>query len=69
MVKEWIVLYHKVSKEGIKVDHENIDNIAKLPPPTYVKGVQSFLGHTRFYHRFIKDFSKTMRPLTQLLLQ
>ena len=29
--------------------------------------MRSFLGHTRFYRRFIKDFSKIAKPLTQLL--
>ncbi|GJZ93252.1 putative nucleotidyltransferase, ribonuclease H, partial [Tanacetum coccineum] len=41
--------------------------IAKLPPPTNVKVVRSFLGHAGFYRRFIKDFSKISRPMTKLL--
>ena len=32
-----------------------------------VKGVRSFLGHAGFYRRFIKDFSKIARPLSNLL--
>nr|GEV32616.1 hypothetical protein [Tanacetum cinerariifolium] len=32
-----------------------------------VKGIRSFLGHTGFYRRFIKDFSKISRPMTHLL--
>ncbi|GJV92639.1 reverse transcriptase domain-containing protein, partial [Tanacetum coccineum] len=43
------------------------DVIAKLPHPTTVKGVWSFLGHAGFYRRFIKDFSKISRPMTHLL--
>ena len=69
IVKEGIVLGHKVSKAGIEVDRAKIDTIAKLPPPTNVKGVRSFLGHAGFYRCFIKDFSKITRPLTQLLLK
>ncbi|GJU18226.1 reverse transcriptase domain-containing protein [Tanacetum coccineum] len=48
MVKEGIVLGHKISKKGIEVDKAKIDVIAKLPHPTTVKGIRSFLGHAAF---------------------
>ncbi|GJT90094.1 reverse transcriptase domain-containing protein [Tanacetum coccineum] len=67
MVKEGIVLGHKISKSGIEVDKAKVDVIAKLPHPTSVKGVRSFLGHAGFYRRFIQDFSKIARPMTHLL--
>ncbi|GJS78070.1 reverse transcriptase domain-containing protein [Tanacetum coccineum] len=67
MVKEGIVLGHKISKSGIEVDRAKVDVIAKLPPPTSVKGIRSFLGHAGFYRRFIQDFSKIARPMTHLL--
>ncbi|GJV44637.1 reverse transcriptase domain-containing protein [Tanacetum coccineum] len=44
MVKEGIVLGHKISKSGIEVDKAKVDVIAKLPHPTSVKGVRSFLA-------------------------
>lgn len=60
---------HLVSVRGIEVDRAKVEVIAKLPPPTNVKGIRSFLGHTRFYRRFIKDFSNISKPLTNLLNQ
>nr|GFB30528.1 reverse transcriptase domain-containing protein [Tanacetum cinerariifolium] len=53
MFREGIVLGHKISKSGIEVDRAKVDVIAKLPHPTTVKGVRSFLGHASFYRRFI----------------
>ncbi|GJW16506.1 reverse transcriptase domain-containing protein, partial [Tanacetum coccineum] len=61
MVKEGIVLGHKISKSGIEVDRAKIDH------PTTIKGVRSFLGHAGFYRRFIQNFSKIARPMTHLL--
>nr|GEX22305.1 DNA-directed DNA polymerase [Tanacetum cinerariifolium] len=67
MVKEGIFLGHKIFKNGIEVDRAKVDIIAKLPHPTTIKGIQSFLGHAGFYRRFIQDFSKISRPMTHLL--
>nr|GEW24750.1 reverse transcriptase domain-containing protein [Tanacetum cinerariifolium] len=67
MVKEGIVLGHKISKEGIEVDKAKVDVITKFPHPTTVKGIRSFLGHAGFYRHFKKDFSKIARPITRLL--
>ena len=67
MVNEGIVLGHKVSERGIEVDKAKVDDIEKMPCPKDIKGIRSFLGHAFFYRRFIKDFSKISRPLTNLL--
>ncbi|GJW36482.1 reverse transcriptase domain-containing protein [Tanacetum coccineum] len=61
------MLGRKISKSGIEVDRAKVDVMAKLPHPTTVKGVRSFLGHVGFYRRFIQDFSKIARPMTHLL--
>nr|GEX05391.1 reverse transcriptase domain-containing protein [Tanacetum cinerariifolium] len=67
VVNEGIVLGHKISKNEIKVDKDKVDVIAKLPYPTTVKGIRIFLGHAGFCRRFIQDFSKIARPMTNLL--
>ncbi|RVW82161.1 Retrovirus-related Pol polyprotein from transposon 17.6 [Vitis vinifera] len=64
-----IVLGHIISKQGIEVDKAKVELIVKLPSPTNVKGVRQFLGHARFYRRFIKNFSKLARPLCELLVK
>ena len=65
MVKEGIKLGHKIFARGIEVDKEKIEMIEKLPPPSSVQGIRSFW----FYRRFIKDFSKIAKPLSNLLVQ
>ena len=67
MAKEGIVLGHKISATGLEVDQSKISIIKTLAPPTTVKRIRSFLGHAGFYKRFIKDFSRTTRPLCRLL--
>ena len=69
MVEDGIVLGHKISQKGIEVDQSKTEVISKLPIPTNVKTIRSFLGHAGFYRRFIKDFSKLARPLTLLLMK
>jgi hypothetical protein len=49
MAQEGIVLGHKISEKGIKVDKAKIEVIEQLPPPTNVKVVHSFLGLAGFY--------------------
>ena len=61
------MLSNRVSRSGIEVDKGKIEVIDKLPPPTSVKGIRSFLGHAGLYRRFIKDFSKIAKPLRSLL--
>ena len=58
---------HKISTAGLEVDQAKVAIIKTLLPPTIVKGIRNFLGHAEFYRRFIRDFSKTSRPLCRLL--
>ena len=62
-----VILGHVISTRGIEVDRAKVEVLERLPPRTSMKGVRSFPGHWGFYRRFIKDFSKIAKPLTQLL--
>jgi hypothetical protein len=67
MVREGVVLGHKISEKWIEMDKAKIEVIEQLPPPTNVKGIHSFLGHAGFYQKFIQNFSQIARLLTHLL--
>ena len=69
MVRQGIVLGHRISERGIEVNRAKNEIIEKLPPPISIKGVSSFLGHAGFYRRFIRHFSKVSKPLSNLLMQ
>ena len=43
MVREGIVLGHKISYKGIEVDQAKVELITKLPPQVNEKGIRSFL--------------------------
>ncbi|GJW57239.1 reverse transcriptase domain-containing protein [Tanacetum coccineum] len=62
MVKEGIVLGHKISRKGIEVDKAKVDVISKLPHPTTVKGIRSAVQGQRIKKHFrpIHYASKTM---------
>ena len=64
MVRDGIVLGHKISEKGIKVDKAKIEVMMSLQPPTTTT---DFLGLAGFYRRFIKYFSTIARPLTRPL--
>jgi len=55
-----------ISTDGIEADPEKTAVINQWEPPRTVKGVQSFLGFYNFYRYFIKNYSRTTRPLNRL---
>jgi transposase InsO family protein len=58
---------HIVSGEGVEPDPEKIERVRSWPTPTTPEDVRRFLGFVGYYRRFVKDFSKIARPLTDLM--
>jgi hypothetical protein len=60
-------LGHVISTGGVSVDLGKVGDVFNCKPPTNVSEIRSFLGLAGYYHRFIQDFSKIAKPMTQLL--
>ncbi|CAF2775804.1 unnamed protein product [Rotaria sp. Silwood2] len=65
--REMRYLGHIITQNGIKPDPDLIKSVTNFPQPKKIKDVQSFLGLTGYYRRFIKDYSKIAEPLQQQL--
>jgi hypothetical protein len=61
------MLGHIVCREGVLVDPVKIAVILNMPPPTTVKKLCMTLGHTGYYHQFIRGYASITTPLEQLL--
>ncbi|XP_063988164.1 uncharacterized protein LOC135168161 [Diachasmimorpha longicaudata] len=65
--KEVVYLGHIITKDGIKADPSKIEAVVKFPVPQHEKEIMSFLGLAGYYRKFIRDFSKIAKPLSELL--
>lgn len=65
--KETQFLGHTVTRNGVRPNADKIEVIRSWPVPKNEKELKQFLGTIGYYRRFIKDFAKLVKPLTQLL--
>ncbi len=65
--KEILYLGHTITKDGVKPNREKIMVINDFPRPKNAEDIQSFLGLTGYYRRFISNFAHIAKPLTSLL--
>ena len=59
-------LGHYVGRDGIRMNSKKLMEIKNFPVPKTVKQVQSFVGLTGYYRKFIRDYGKISSPLTEL---
>jgi hypothetical protein len=66
-LREIKFLGHTISLDGIAVDPEKMQEVMDWKPPTIVRQIRSFLGLAGYYRRFIPNFSRIAKPMTELL--
>jgi hypothetical protein len=66
-LKQVAFLGHVISMGGISVDPSKVQDVLSWKAPMSVSDIQSFLGLSRYYERFIEEFFEISKPMTELL--
>jgi hypothetical protein len=67
--KEVTYLGHRLATKGLLPDFYKVEAVKEFPTPTNTRQFKGFLGLSRYYRRFIPNFSKIVKPLTELLIK
>ncbi|PNF18074.1 hypothetical protein B7P43_G03322 [Cryptotermes secundus] len=65
--KEVAFLGHVITKDGVRPDERKVEAVRNFPVPTCTRTLKSFLGLAGYYRRFLPNFSRIAKPLTELL--
>src|SRR5437773_11513563 len=60
-------LGHIIGRDGRKVDPNKVEKVKNYPRPENISQLRGFLGLASYYRKFVKDFSKKVKPMTKLL--
>ncbi len=60
---ELLFLGHLISAQGLKPNPKKVDAVERCPTPATVKEVESFLGLTGYFRKFVKDYALIAKPL------
>jgi len=59
-------LGHIVSSKGVETDPDKVSALRTWPRPQTLSELKSFLGFAGYYRRFVRDYSKIVKPLNDL---
>ena len=66
-MKEGKLLGHIISKDGIRIDLDRVNDILKVDEPRNKKEVHPFIGRVNFLRRLVPSFAKILRFITNIL--
>ena len=67
MRKEVSYLGHVIGPTGVRPDEKRVKAVRDFPEPKTTRELKGFLGLAGYYRRFVPNFSKVAKPLTELL--